>query len=285
MTATEKRALESTQKDLADCRKRIFEYSAQEDQLVVEKARSVLKHKEQLSRIRDAHQALLEVQIRLIEAQSDVKGLEKQNANIKQQLDEKKAEITSARNEMEKMKAAATVARKKVMEAIGDGGEERLAYLNALVGEKTTEDVDHEIGAESTKLELIHGVDPAILRQYEKRAQDIEDLTRKKEELNAKLESYVRKITQIMEQWEPGVDGVIGKINDAFSYNFEQINCAGEVSIHKDEDFEQWAIEIKVKFRGKNEIKTIHTNIFPSENETLQQLNQHRQSGGERAVS
>ncbi|KAK6956260.1 hypothetical protein Daesc_001534 [Daldinia eschscholtzii] len=268
--ATEKRALESTQKDLADCRKRIFEYSAQEDQLVVEKARSVLKQKEQLSRIRDAHQALLEVQIRLIEAQSDVKGLEKQNANIKQQLDEKKAEITSARNEMEKMKAAATVARKKVMEAIGDGGEERLAYLNALVGEKTTEDVDHEIGAESTKLELIHGVDPAILRQYEKRAQDIEDLTRKKEELNAKLESYVRKITQIMEQWEPGVDGVIGKINDAFSYNFEQINCAGEVSIHKDEDFEQWAIEIKVKFR---------------ENETLQQLNQHRQSGGERAVS
>ncbi|KAI1806929.1 P-loop containing nucleoside triphosphate hydrolase protein [Daldinia bambusicola] len=268
--ATEKRALESTQKDLAECRKRIFEYSAQEDQLIVEKARSALEHKEQLSQIRDAHQALLEAQIRLIEAQSDVKGLEEQNANIKRQLDEKKAEIINAKAQAEKMRAAAAVARAKVVEAVGEGGTEQLTYLTSLVEDKTTEDVEHEIGAESTKLELIHGVDPAILRQYEKRAQEIEDLTRKKEELNAKLESYVRRITNIMEQWEPGVDGVISKINDAFSYNFEQINCAGEVNIHKDEDFEQWAIEIKVKFR---------------ENETLQQLNQHRQSGGERAVS
>ncbi|KAI8961789.1 P-loop containing nucleoside triphosphate hydrolase protein [Daldinia sp. FL1419] len=248
----------------------MFEYSAQEDRLLVEKARSVLKHKEQLSRIRDAHQALLEVQIRLIEAQSDVKGLEEQNANIKEQLDEKKAEIFNAKAEMDRMKAAAVVARRKVEDAVDDGGDDRLRYLNSLVEDKTAEEVDHDIGAESTKLELIHGVDPAILRQYEKRAQDIQELTRKKEELNAKLESYVRRIGQVMELWEPGVDGVIAKINDAFSYNFEQINCAGEVGIHKDEDFEQWAIEIKVKFR---------------ENETLQQLNQHRQSGGERAVS
>ncbi|KAI0101280.1 P-loop containing nucleoside triphosphate hydrolase protein [Daldinia grandis] len=268
--ATEKRTLENTQKDLAECRKRIFEYSAQEDQLVIEKARSVLKHKEQLPQIRDAHQALLEVQIRLIEAQSDVKGLEEQNANIKQQLDDKRNEIKNAKAEMERSRAAAIVARRGVEEAVDDGGDDRLAYLNGLAEGKTAEEVDDEIGAESTKLELIHGVDPAILRQYEKRAQEIQELTRKKEELNAKLESYVKRIKQVMEQWEPGVDGVIGKINDAFSYNFEQINCAGEVGIHKDEDFEQWSIEIKVRFR---------------ENETLQQLNQHRQSGGERAVS
>lgn len=192
---------------------------------------------------------MLEVQIRLIEAQSDVKGLEEQNSNIKQQLDEKRDEINNAKAEIERLKVAAIDARHKVEEAVDDGGDDRLAYLNGLAEGKTAEEVDHEIGAESTKLELIHGVDPAILRQYEKRAQDIQELTRKKEELNAKLESYVRKIKQVMEQWEPGVDDVIGKINDAFSYNFEQINCAGEVGIHKDEDFEQWAIEIKVKFR------------------------------------
>jgi hypothetical protein len=45
------------------------------------------------------------------------------------------------------------------------------------------------------------------------------------------------------------VDQLISQINDAFSYNFEQISCAGEVGVHKDEDFEKWAIEIKVKFR------------------------------------
>ncbi|KAL7621545.1 Structural maintenance of chromosomes protein 5 [Parahypoxylon ruwenzoriense] len=269
-TTAEKGAFEGTQSELMECRRRIFEYGAQEDQLIIEKARSVLQHKEQLSKIRDAHQALLEAQIRLIEARSEVKMLQERNSDIKQQLDQKRAELNNIKAELEKQRAEAGVAKSKVEETVIEGGTERLQYFNRLAEDKTTEDIDNEIGAEQTKLELIHGVDPAILRQYEKRAQDIQELTRKKEEMNDKLESYNRKMEQLMEKWGPRVDEVISKINDAFSYNFEQINCAGEVGIHKDEDFEQWAIEIKVKFR---------------ENETLQQLNQHRQSGGERAVS
>ncbi|KAI0385176.1 P-loop containing nucleoside triphosphate hydrolase protein [Hypomontagnella monticulosa] len=265
---TEKKALEITQKDLEECRERIFEYSAQEDKLIIAKARSVLQHKEQLSQVREAHQALLEAQIRLIEAQSDVRGLQERNSDIKQQLDDKKAQIAELRREEERLRQAAAGARSGVEQAV-DGGD-RLQYLSGLAEDKTTEDIDNDIGAESAKLELIHGVDPAVLRQYEKRAKDIEELTVKKDGMNAKLDSYTERIGRVMGQWEPGVDEVVGKINDAFSYNFEQINCAGEVGVHKDEDFEQWAIEIKVKFR---------------ENETLQQLNQHRQSGGERAVS
>ncbi|KAI2637797.1 P-loop containing nucleoside triphosphate hydrolase protein [Hypomontagnella submonticulosa] len=268
--ATENGALERTQKDLEECRQRMFEYSAQEDQLIIAKARFVLQHKEQLSQVRDAHQALLEAQIRLIEAQSDVRGLKDRNSDIKRQLDEGNAQIANLRKEEERLKGSAAAARRGVEEAVNGGGDDRLRYLSELAEGKTTEDIDNDIGAESTKLELIHGVDPAILQQYENRARDIQELTVKKDEMNAKLESYTERMERVKGRWEPGVDEVIGKINDAFSYNFEQINCAGEVGIHKDEDFEQWAIEIKVKFR---------------ENETLQQLNQHRQSGGERAVS
>ncbi|KAI5861094.1 P-loop containing nucleoside triphosphate hydrolase protein [Durotheca rogersii] len=268
--AAEKGAFESAQSELMQCRKRIFEYSAQEDQLIIEKTISVLQHKEQLSEIRGAHQALVEVQIRLIEARSDVKMLEERNSEIKQQLDQKRSEIDDIKKETEELRTKAVEARRKVEEAVATSGGAGLQHWNELVVDKTAEDIDNEIGAEQTKLELIHGVDPAILRQYEKRAQDIQELTLKKDEMNAKLESYTQKTGQLRERWEPRVDEVISKINDAFSYNFEQINCAGEVGIHKDEDFEQWAIEIKVKFR---------------ENETLQQLNQHRQSGGERAVS
>lgn len=213
---------------------------------------------------------MLDVQIRLVEAQSDEMGLEQQNLDIRQQLDEVKAEADRFKNEAEQLRREGLAARQRVEEVAGPGGRDRLDYLGSLAKDKTPEDVDNEIGAESTKLELIHGVDPAILRQYEKRAQDIQELSKKREEMNARLESYNKKITHVMEQWETRVDDLIAKINEAFSYNFEQINCAGEVGIHKDDDFEQWAIEIKVKFR---------------ENETLQQLNQHRQSGGERAVS
>ncbi|KAI2614954.1 P-loop containing nucleoside triphosphate hydrolase protein [Hypoxylon sp. NC1633] len=266
----EKRALEIAKTALMECRDRMFEYTAQGDRLVVEKAKTVLQHKEQISHIRDAHQSLLEVQIRFIEAQSDVTGLENQNASIKQQLDEKRAEINQIKVDAERLKVNAIKAKRAVEETVGDGSQERLRHLTELAAKKTVEEVDDEVGAESTKLELIHGVDPAILRQYKKRAEEIQQLTEKKRQMNAKLEEYATTTQRVMEQWEPGVEEVIGKINEAFSYNFEQINCAGEVSIHKEEDFEQWAIEIKVKFR---------------ENETLQQLNQHRQSGGERAVS
>ena len=53
-----------------------------------------------------------------------------------------------------------------------------------------------------------------------------------------------------MQQWEPQLDELIAKISEAFADNFSKIQCAGEVVVYKDEeDFDQWAIQIKVKFR------------------------------------
>ncbi|KAI8632799.1 P-loop containing nucleoside triphosphate hydrolase protein [Xylariaceae sp. FL1651] len=262
--------LENSQKDMLETRIRILECSTRSDELILERARSVLQHKGLLSGIRDAHQALLEAQIHLIEAKSDVKGLEERNSEIKKRLDSEKDEIANAKAEADRLKEEAQMARQKVAEAVSDDAD-RLPYLNELAAGKTVEDLDNEIGAEQSKLEYVHAVDPMVLRQFQKRAQEIQNLTRQKEELTKTFDSLSNKISDLRQKWEPRVDALITKINDAFAYNFEQINCAGQVDIHKDEeDFEQWAIEIKVKFR---------------QNETLQQLNQHRQSGGERAVS
>ncbi|RYP06854.1 hypothetical protein DL764_002902 [Monosporascus ibericus] len=265
----EKRAQDTAQDELGAARQRVLDIRAQEDQLVIERARSVLKHKEQLSRIRDAHQALLEAQIRLIEANSDVQALEAQNEDIKSRLDREKADISLAKTELDRLRDEAKTAQEKVQEAIADG-HGMLEKLNELSEGKTVEDIDGDIEAKSANLGVLHRVDPQVLRQFEKRARDIQDLTRRKEELTHKLEGLSGQIEELMQRWEPKADELVSRINEAFSHNFEQISCAGEVGIHKDEDFEQWAIEIKVKFR---------------EHETLQQLNQHRQSGGERAVS
>ncbi|KAI0862831.1 P-loop containing nucleoside triphosphate hydrolase protein [Xylaria cubensis] len=262
--------LEDAQKSTTEARLRICEYAAKSDELVLERARSVLQHKEHLSGIRDAHQALLDVQIRLIEAKSDVKALEARNLDIKRRLDDEQTEIQNAKAEADSLKEDAQVAREMVSEAVA-ADPDRLPYLNELASGKTVEELDNDIGAEQSKLEYVHAVDPAVMRQFRKRAQEIQNLTQQMEELNTKFESLSRKIDDLRQKWEPRVDALITRINDAFAYNFEQINCAGQVDIYKDEeDFEQWAIEIKVKFR---------------QNETLQQLNQHRQSGGERAVS
>ena len=48
------------------------------------------------------------------------------------------------------------------------------------------------------------------------------------------------------------------------------INCTGEVAVHKEDDFDKWGINISVKFR---------------ESESLQLLTGQRQSGGERSVT
>ncbi|KAI1811074.1 P-loop containing nucleoside triphosphate hydrolase protein [Poronia punctata] len=265
-----KSELESHGKEVAATRERASEHRARSDEVMLEKAHAVLQHKDVLPRIRDAHQALLDAQIRLIEAESDVKMLEERNKDIVRLLDEVKNEIHQMKGECEQLKEDARAAKDKVGDAINHN-QDRLAYLTELTQGKTVDDLDDEIGAEESKLEYIHAVDPMVLRQFKKRAQEIQNLTQQKEGLAARFDSLTRKIQELREKWEPQVDALVSRINDAFAYNFEQINCAGQVDIHKDEnDFEQWAIEIKVKFR---------------QNETLQQLNQHRQSGGERAVS
>ena len=219
---------------------------AQSDQLVVEKARLVVQHKERLTQMRDAYHALLEAQTRHIEAASDVKGLETQNEDIQRRLQEERDGVARAKAEIEQLRNQAREAQEQLEEIIAD---DRLEYLTELSRDRTAEDIDGDIEAKNASLEVMHRVDPQVLRQFEKRARDIEQLTRHREELARKAEHLGSQIEELMRVWEPGVDDVVGRINEAFSHNFEQISCAGEVGIHKDEDFEQWAIEIKVKFR------------------------------------
>lgn len=307
--------LEDARRSITEARLRIYEASARSDELVQERTRSTLQHKDLLSSIRDKHQALVEVQIRFIEAKSDVEALEERNLDIKRRLDNEQTEIKLAKAEADRLKEEAQLTRETVSEAVSEDPD-RLPYLTELASDKTVEELDNEIGAEQSKLEYVHAVDPAVLRQFQKRAQEIQNLTQQKEEMTAKFDSLSRKTDELRQKWEPRVDALITKINDAFAYNFEQINCAGQVDIYKDEeDFDQWAIEIKVKFRLGPLFplpcifSSISHHLPPSpptsltytkppripetprltnphrQNETLQQLNQHRQSGGERAVS
>ena len=53
----------------------------------------------------------------------------------------------------------------------------------------------------------------------------------------------------------------------SFYFHLPGISCAGEIRISEHEDYEKWAIDILVKFR---------------DNEKLQLLTAHRQSGGVR---
>ncbi|KAK3331007.1 SMC5-like protein [Apodospora peruviana] len=264
---SEKKTLAQKQEELQGARARIHELEQNEAQAILTKAKNILQHQKMIADIRTTYQALLEAQLLLIEAKSDVEALKVKNSEITQQLEEQKRVGQELADRIAHLHRVATEAREEVSEFLNASDKDELLELSKT---RTMEDVQQEIGAEQAKLEVIQASNPYALEEFENWATKIDRERANHTNQENHLAELNDKINTIRGQWEPRLDELVGQINDAFSYNFEQISCAGEVGVHKDEDFEKWAIEIKVKFR---------------ENETLQRLDQHRQSGGERAVS
>ncbi|TVY83050.1 Structural maintenance of chromosomes protein [Lachnellula suecica] len=267
----EEETLREKKQGFDERRNRIKSLQVQIDSAALKKAQSALEYKDHISQIRTCHEELLEAEIRLIEAKSDHASLNDRNAGIGQRLAEEEQNVATAEQESARVREIAARALEVCKEIQGDpANADYVARFQKVDENETVERLESEIAAEEAKLEFIHANNPNAIRDFEKRQVDIDKLKEKISDAEERLESIGGKITTIRGKWEPALDSLISEISDAFSYNFEQIGCAGEVSIHKDEDFDLWAIQIKVKFR---------------ENETLQLLNAHRQSGGERSVS
>lgn len=254
---------------MREARERIVELGFEWDKAVVERAKLVLRHQEALSQIGKAHTDLIEAKIRLIEAKSDIEGLKARNSDIMEKLEQEKLVVQQATDEATLARELGRGLSDKVRELISENPDKKDTYTS-LAENKLAAEIEMDISAEQANLELIHAANPNVIREFEKREQEIAKLTKKMDASNGKLAAITQQLDDLMGKWEPKLDALVSKVNDAFAYNFEQISCAGEVRVNKTEDFDQWALDIMVKFR---------------ENESLQQLNAHRQSGGERAVS
>lgn len=219
------------------------------DGAAVRRAELVLRHRGAIERLREARHAVIEAEIRRIEAQSDISGLKERNAHIMEQLDVEKQALQQATDEANLRREEGRRLTDKVQELLDGIDPEKRALWQQLCEGKSPEDVQMEMDAEEAKLELIHAANPNVIREFEKRAQEIARLTRKMEGATEKLHGLTREIDDIMSRWEPRLDDLVSKINDAFAYNFEQISCAGEVRVHKAEDFDAWALDIMVRFR------------------------------------
>ena len=137
---------------------------------------------------------------------------------------------------------------------------------------ETEEELMEEIKTCEDKATSIVCSNPAAMSEfnrYTQRKKDLETLiSREEPRVNAELEI----IGGIKQKWLPKLQRVLSKISDAFSRNCEDIGMAGEVKLREaaNDDFENYALDIFVKFRA---IEELHA------------LNANRQSGGERAVS
>jgi chromosome segregation ATPase len=244
------------------------EIKIQSDELILKRNTLAIEYKALVQGIRTAHLSLQEAKFRLLEAASDIEALKEHNSGITRRLAEERQILIRANQEQEDAKTKAKAAL-NVCKAVLEEGENN-EYFQTLDENITIEQLEQDIDAEKSKLDYIHDGNPGALREFESRKAAIERLTAKIAEAQSQLATVDTQIATLRTKWEPELDKLIAEISAAFAHNFEQIGCAGEVGVHKDDDFDLWAIEIRVKFR---------------ENETLQLLDQHRQSGGERSVS
>jgi chromosome segregation ATPase len=178
-----------------------------------------------------------------------VDGYKADNREIETFLKQKEAEVQewairhkAKRAEHGKQHAAA----QRLINGVSEEEKDMIKRYSDL---PTTEDLDNEIATITARLNLMAEGNPNAIKAFEKREQEIQTLVSKLEGIEERLETNRADIAVIREQWEPQLDALIARISDGFSYNFEQIGCAGQVGVYKDEDFEKWSIQIMVRFR------------------------------------
>ena len=219
------------------------------DELTTNKGQYCLDYANSVEAMRGLHIQLFEAEILQIEAKSDLEQLRAQHAEEERLLEERRAEVQQLQDETNRLLAVG----KKLSEIcahLGGNLSDFEIQTHESIKDWTPEQMGTEIQSVEARLEMTGGgANQNVLVEYEQRARKIEERRRKLNELDATLEEIGTKITEVQEQWEPRLDELIGQISEAFAENFARIQCAGEVTVYKDEDFEQWAIQIKVKFR------------------------------------
>jgi chromosome segregation ATPase len=204
--------------------------------------------------LKNFHIQLFEAEIHLVEADSELEILTERSQAVTNMLAERKSEVKELERDVKVQREVCKklmVEFNKAQEELDQGSEE-LAIMEAFGQdeENTPEILEVEIEATHHRIALLHEGNPHAIQQFEKRQQEINKLTEKLQNFEGELERVNDEIKSLREQWEPALDKLVAEISDAFSFNFGKINCNGEVGIHKDdEDFNQWAIQIKVRFR------------------------------------
>lgn len=108
--------------------------------------------------------------------------------------------------------------------------------------------------------------------KFERQKHDIEVKQTELDELTGDKETREAQLTEQKNAWEDKIRAMVQKISTKFAGFFDANGCVGEIRLDEPDDYDQWAVEIWVKFRqGKGE--------------TLHLLQGSVQSGGERTVS
>ncbi|TPX38085.1 hypothetical protein SmJEL517_g00129 [Synchytrium microbalum] len=146
---------------------------------------------------------------------------------------------------------------------------ERL-QASAKLLEVPTSEINDLVTQARAAVEMNLNNDGNVVQEYEQRKARIEAAEVRLEESQEALSNHKQEMQAVRDLWVPEITALAAKINEKFSLLFKRIDCAGEVKVSENEDYDKWGIEILVCFRVGQDLKELRAKV---------------QSGGERAVS
>ncbi|KAI0722552.1 hypothetical protein C8Q76DRAFT_614426, partial [Earliella scabrosa] len=190
-------------------------------------------------------------------------------AALENMCKEQKAEIEKARNEFAELRRRQEEVDPEARHQQGQAGRGR-RRAEAEVLRNGAAEWAAELDQGKEELEMNMATNANVVEQFNRRKQEIEQLTAKVEDREKRVQRIEQSIKMARDNWQPELEKLVASIGQKFTTAFDRIGCAGEIRIREDEDYEKWAIDIMVKFR---------------DHEKLQLLTGERQSGGERSLT
>eukprot|EP00742_Colponemidia_sp_Colp-10_P011821 GILJ01013198.1.p1 GENE.GILJ01013198.1~~GILJ01013198.1.p1 ORF type:complete len:1101 (+),score=222.81 GILJ01013198.1:46-3348(+) len=222
--------------------------------------------------------AMLERETASLLAQNGIKLKIAESSVMVRRLEEAFAEATAALDALRRRLAEveriireainrAMKLKETAMKAIEGMDEEEAAKFAELPD--SMEEIDNMIHEFQAQVDALVS-NPNAVRQYNERKVQIASLQHDLAEDEGDLKTQNDRIEIVKATWLPEVRDLVQRMNRKFSQGFEMLGCAGELKLEEHDDFDNFAINVGVKFR---------------ESEDMVTLSAHRQSGGEKSVS
>ena len=233
----------------AEYRDRIHAIQSRIDKAILDRGQEALNYATAVNALQKLYTDLIESVLLFIEAESDLETLDARNHEINDSLAEREAEVQNLITEVARARQEADTHLRAVNEMTETRTQREFEIQNEQSDQQTSDELEIEIESLRARLDMGHDGNPHILREYEERGQKIEKGREKLARVDGELVRLEQQIGELRGRWEPELDALIAKISDAFGENFARIGCAGQVGVHKDEEFESWSIQVLVKFR------------------------------------
>lgn len=120
------------------------------------------------------------------------------------------------------------------------------------------DEIDAEIESRQRSADGLFISNPKVIEDYEARKEKIETLEKEIDDRKNNLERDNDEIKDLevctcapqklilQDTWLPSLEELVNSISEKFSEYMRRIGCVGEVGLKKEEDYNNWGIQIKV---------------------------------------